>query len=199
MGQAFLYILVAAGPEDVLKVGMTHDPLARWPAFHPRWFEAFDLGRSMLVETERRADARALETRLHRLLRQHRCPMPLTMRAAVGGATEWYRGANEAARAFIEGCEAEGYVVARDSTPYLASAMRRQSDLLSGMLQHAHEELLRGSLANEQRCALVDLIDGHLLFDPGIEERLPAEAWEALRPGGAGAFGSRFGQGGTTG
>jgi len=30
---------------------MSHDPLARWSAFHPRWFEVFDLDHGLRVET----------------------------------------------------------------------------------------------------------------------------------------------------
>jgi hypothetical protein len=103
-GRGFLYVLVATGPEDLLKVGMTHDPLGRWSSFHPRWFQAFDLDHTMLVETETRADAQALETALHRSLRGHGCPVPLTMRSAAGGVTEWYRGAYAAARRFVADC-----------------------------------------------------------------------------------------------
>ena len=91
-GRAFLYVLVTAGPEDLLKVGLTHNPLQRWSSFHPRWFEAFDLDHSLLIETETRADAQAVETSLHRHLVAQQCPMPLTMFASAGGATEWYRG-----------------------------------------------------------------------------------------------------------
>src|SRR6478672_8670852 len=92
-GSAWLYILAANGAEDLLKVGLTGDPLSRWSALHPRWYEAFDLSHSLLVACETRADAQALETRLHRDLVEHACTMPLTMRSAAGGFTEWYRGA----------------------------------------------------------------------------------------------------------
>ena len=77
-GRGFVYVLATAGAEDLLKIGMTHDPLERWSAFHPRWFEAFDLEHSLLVETETRRDAQALETRLHHCLAAHHCPVPLT-------------------------------------------------------------------------------------------------------------------------
>lgn len=91
-GPAFLYVLRMSGAEDLLKVGLSADPVARWSSFHRRWFEAFDLEHSLLVETGSRAEAQRLETTLHRALQAHGCPVPLTMRAFAGGATEWYRG-----------------------------------------------------------------------------------------------------------
>src|SRR5687768_17791798 len=56
--------------------------------FRSRWFEAFDLEHSLLVETETRADAQALETALHRRLVEHACPAPLTFRAAYDRSEE---------------------------------------------------------------------------------------------------------------
>ncbi|MGH8109020.1 MAG: hypothetical protein ACREO1_09945 [Arenimonas sp.] len=47
-GRGFLYVAVCGGPEDMIKVGLSHDPLSRWSAFHSRWFEAFDLEHSLL-------------------------------------------------------------------------------------------------------------------------------------------------------
>ena len=102
-GRGFMYVAVCSGPEDMIKVGLSHDPLARLSAFHPRWFEAFDLEHSLLIETETRRDAQELETALHRKLIDHNCPQPMTMRAEVGGGTEWYRGAYGAALAYTRG------------------------------------------------------------------------------------------------
>ena len=107
-GRDLLYVLRTAGPEDLLKVGITNNPLVRWSSFHIRWFEAFDLADSVLVEAERRIDAQALETSLHRRLSEHSCPIPLTMRLAAGGETEWYRGADLPVRQFIAECRAAG-------------------------------------------------------------------------------------------
>lgn len=67
-GRGFMYVAMCSGPEEMIKVGLSHDPLARWSAFHPRWFEAFDLDHSLLIETETRRDAQELETALHRRL-----------------------------------------------------------------------------------------------------------------------------------
>ncbi|RZA20277.1 MAG: hypothetical protein EOP93_06400 [Lysobacteraceae bacterium] len=182
-GRAWLYVLAANGGEDLLKVGLTHDPLSRFSAFHPRWYEAFDLADSLLVACEQRGDAQALETALHRELAEHSCPMPLTIRAAAGGASEWYRGAYAHARRFVDQCEAQGHGVERDARSVLAPAMREQAHRLDGLLRQAHSELMAGWLGDAQRRGLVDLVDGHRFFDPELEARLPRDAWLALQYG----------------
>jgi hypothetical protein len=179
-GRGFLYALPVAGPEDLLKVGMSHDPLARWSAFHARWFEAFDLERSLLVETETRGDARRLETALHRMLAAHRCPMPITMREQAGGGGEWYRGADVLVRAFVDEQAARGFVVHHDAMPWLAARMRQQQDRLEGLLRQAREDEIAGWLAPAQHRALRDLLDAHRHFDPGLAAKLPADVLEAL-------------------
>jgi hypothetical protein len=172
-GRAFVYALCLQGPEDLLKVGMSRDPLARWSSFHPRWFEAFDLDRSLLVETETRTDAQALETRLHRLLRAHRCPVPMTMRTQAGGANEWYRGAAAAARGFVDELQSRGHVVHRAARPWLAAAMRLRQDALVGLIHQAHAEHCAGWLSAAQRASLRDLLDAHRALDPGVETAWP--------------------------
>jgi hypothetical protein len=171
-GRAFLYVLRLEGAEDLLKVGMSRDPLARWSSFHPRWFEAFDLDRSLLVETETRADARTLETRLHRLLRTHRCPLPLSVRERAGGGTEWYRGAAAAAHAFVDEAGSRGYVVHRAARSWLVAAMRQRQDALVGLIHQAHADHCAGWLSPAQRASLRDLLDAHRALDPGA-----ATAW----------------------
>lgn len=179
-GRAFLYVLVAAGPEDLLKVGMSGDPLARWSSFHPRWFEAFDLEHSLLVETEARRDAQPLETQLHRQLVAHHCPVPMTMRSQAGGGTEWYRGAYAETRRFVEARETEGFVVHRAATTWLAARMQQQQDRLEGLLRHAHAEHGAGCLSPAQRQALRDLLDAHRHFDPTLPARLPIDVLDEL-------------------
>lgn len=79
--------------EDIVKLGISTDPLARVRAFSSRYYECFDLPRSLLVEFDSVAEARRRETALHRQLRAWNAPAPLTVAAMAGGATEWYRGA----------------------------------------------------------------------------------------------------------
>ena len=179
--RAWLYVLATNGSEDLIKVGLTKDPLARWSAFHPRWYEAFDLSNSMLVACEQRSDAQQLETALHHELSEHSCPMPMTIRAFAAGATEWYRGAYSPARRFVERCEARGHAVEHDARRVLAPAMQEAACRLDGLLRQAHADLMAGWLSETQRCALVDLVDGHRLFDPELDDRLPLDAWQALQ------------------
>jgi len=42
-------VAACSGAEDILKVGLSHAPIARWSAFHRRWFEAFDLDQQEAV------------------------------------------------------------------------------------------------------------------------------------------------------
>jgi hypothetical protein len=179
-GRAFLYVLCLDGAEDLLKVGISQHPLARWSAFHPRWFEAFDLEHSLFVETETRRDAQALETRLHRALDAHRCPVPMTMREQAGGATEWYRGAHPVVRGFVEDLATQGYVVHRTAKPWLVAAMRERQDALVGLIEQAHADDNAGGLSAMQRRALRDLLDAHRALDPGIAATWPARLLDDL-------------------
>lgn len=179
-GRAFLYVLVASGPEDQLKIGLTHDPLQRWSGFHPRWFEAFDLDHSLLVETDSRSDAQALETHLHRTLTAHRCPMPISLRLAAGGHTEWYRGAYSALHRHLHELSAAGHVVHWHARDWLAAAMRPQRERLFELLHTAQADHHSGWLSVAQRRALQDLFDAHCLFDTQLPGQLPTGLIEDL-------------------
>ena len=173
-GRGFMYVAVCSGPEDMLKVGLSHDPLTRWSAFHPRWFEAFDLQYSLLIETETRRDAQTLETVLRRQLTDHNCPPPMSMRAEVGGSTEWYRGAYEAALAHTRVAAAKGYVVHVPAHGWFAQAMKSRVDHLVGVVDHALRIGMQEGLTPRQKTAVRDLIDAHIVFDQEVLTRLPA-------------------------
>lgn len=174
-GRGFMYVAVCSGPEDMIKVGLSHDPLERWSAFHSRWFEAFDLEHSLLIETETRRDAQELETELHRLLIDHNCPPPITIRSQVGGGTEWYRGAYCAARAFARSAAERGYVVHLPARTWFAKAMESRVDSLIGIVDQAIRNAIDDELTTMQKHALRDLIDAHAEFDGELIARLPAE------------------------
>lgn len=135
-GTSHVYVLPCA-VEDLLKLGFSRDPLARIDSLHPRYFEVFDLGRGLLVETETVADARRLELRLRRPLAQHRAPAPLTVRLAAGGGTEWLRGALPALLQAVDDLEAEGFRVHRPLHDWLRDAFRARSDRLHDWAEHA--------------------------------------------------------------
>lgn len=179
--RAWVYVLLTDGQEDLLKVGLTREPLERWSAFHPRWYEVFDLRHSLLVACESRRDAQHLETALHRALAEQRCPIPLNIRAAAAGASEWYRGAYVRTRRFAEACEAQGHHVHWDARAVLAPAMDAQAERLHELLLEGHRGLLDGWLHPAQCRALVDLADGHGYFDAAFPSRLPQPAWQDLQ------------------
>lgn len=174
-----MYIAVCSGPEDLIKVGLSRDPLARWSAFHSRWFEAFDLQHSLLIETETRRDAQQLETTLHRSLLEHNCPPPSTMRAASGGGTEWYRGAYPAVLAFSQTAVMKGFVVHAPAHEWFARALRAQQARLFTIVDQALRIGPQG-LSATQKTRLRDLLDSHAEFDRTLMMRLPAalsELW----------------------
>lgn len=92
MSTCHLYLLPLLH-EDIAKVGISVDPLARVRAFSSRYYECFDLERSLLLAFDSVREARRRETALHRALRAWRAPAPLTVPPRAGGGTEWYRGA----------------------------------------------------------------------------------------------------------
>ena len=128
-GRCHLYVLPCAW-EDLCKLGFSRDPLSRMEALHPRFFEFFDLGRGVLVETDTVAEARAFETRLRRELVAYNAPAPLTIRAQAGGHREWYRGAATLLAAATDALAAQGYRVHAPLRPWLRDALLQRSDRL---------------------------------------------------------------------
>lgn len=174
-----MYVAVCSGSEDLLKVGLSRDPLARWSALHPRWFEAFDLQHSVLVETETRRDAQQLETALHRRLLAHNCPPPSTIRVASGGGTEWYRGAFSAVWAFCQAAAAEGFVVHTPAREWFVRALQPKQDALFALLDQAVCLGLQ-SLNPKQSTLLRDLLDAHIQLDPTLRARLDRPILDAF-------------------
>ena len=106
----FLYVLPLAY-EDFLKVGISSDPLMRIRAFSRRYYESFDLARTLLVEFDSRREAQARETALHRLLRPLNAAQPITIPHCAAGGTEWCRGAYDALCREVERDRHAGHVV----------------------------------------------------------------------------------------
>ncbi|MBS0581115.1 MAG: GIY-YIG nuclease family protein [Proteobacteria bacterium] len=106
---SFVYLLPCRH-EDILKVGLSRDPLSRMRTLHPRFFEFFDLERGLLVSTESVTAARALEAELFADAADHSAPAPLLVPHAAGGHTEWFRGAGALLGAAARRrCEAGGH------------------------------------------------------------------------------------------
>jgi len=152
-GASFVYVFPRPG-EDLLKLGMSRDPLARLQSLHPRWYDFFDLDAGWIVATDRVREARAIELRLARLLGQHHAPAPLTALRDAGGDTEWYRGATAVLGDEAASLQSQGYVVHSPLRRWLAPRMRdygRQlfhwsEDLLQQVSASTRQEVLPSSL-----------------------------------------------------
>lgn len=179
-----LYIAVAAY-EDLLKLGFSLDPLVRWQQLHPRWYEAFDLDRSLLVETETERDARDLELTLRRQLVPHNAPALLTARREAGGFTEWYRGALETLRGAARDLEARGHVVHGPARPWLRAALAARLESLyawsEAMLSPDELDGLAGALRTQQ--AARDALDAFAALDLDVEPWLPPRVFDWYRRG----------------
>jgi hypothetical protein len=128
-GPSFLYVLPCLG-EDLLKLGMSRDPLDRFQSLHPRWFDFFDLDAARLVETDSVREARSIETRLRNALRAHNAPAPLLVSEAAGGRTEWFRGALELLEQQTDALEARGLRMHRPARAWLRNALAARGSLL---------------------------------------------------------------------
>ena len=173
-GRCHLYVLPCAW-EDLCKLGFSRDPLARMEALHPRFFELFDLGRGMLVETDTVAEARAFETRLRRELVAHNAPAPLTIRAQAGGHREWYRGAAVLLATATDALAAQGYRVHAPLRPWLRDALLQRSDRLyswtEAMLSPDELQGLAGWTPAQQRVR--DALDAWTAMELDVMPFLP--------------------------
>ena len=190
MSTVYLYVLPVHN-EDWLKLGMSNDPLRRAREFSARYFEAFDLDRAIVVETDRRKDAAALERELRRELRVHRAPMPLTIRADAGGHTEWLRGAYPA---LVDACRDSALATAmhHPARPWFARAQWEQRGMLDAWARSLMREYLLdpdeetpSSLPPPLQALLQDAVDAFHAFGMRVDDALPAglAAWYAELPG----------------
>lgn len=180
-----LYLLPGASGEDILKLGMSRDPLSRMQAFHRRYFEEFDLDRGLIVETETVRDARALELLLGRRMKQHNAPAPLLIRREAGGHTEWYRGAYEPLADAVRSLRDDGYTVHEPLRPWVRAALvRRGDDLFSWASGALEQAALRDEghgldrLLPEERRLIRDVLDAYVAVDIDLEPLLPAEVFD---------------------
>ena len=128
-GRSFVYVIPCMG-EDLLKLGMSRDPLERFQSLHPRWFDFFDLDAARLIETDSVREARAIETCLRHTLRAHNAPAPLLVSTAAGGHTEWFRGALEYLERETDALQAGGLRMHLPARPWLRHALAARGSLL---------------------------------------------------------------------
>lgn len=183
-GACFVYVAPCAY-EDLLKLGFSRDPFDRLRSLHPRYFEVFELDRTLLVETETVRDARAIELRLRRLLVEYNAPAPLVVREAAGGGTEWYRGAYARLDEAVIELEAIGHRVHRPARAWFRAALDARSELLYAWTL----ALLPTDPVEEtdpRACALVaDALDACDALGVDLDARLPPAVldWHRRRTG----------------
>lgn len=180
--RAFVYVLPCAG-EDWLKLGFSRDPLARMQTLHARFYEFFDTELAFAIETDTVREARALETRLGRALRLHAAPAPLTVPAAAGGATEWYRGAYASLAASAESLQQQGYPLHRPLRGWIRERLIAGAELLYAWtaLLDPLELAARGAAgrASAAQRRVADVLDAYRAEDIDLARWLPAPvlAW----------------------
>ena len=173
---AFLYLLPCAG-EDLVKLGISRDPLARARSLAPRWFEFFDLERAWLLQADGIAEAQSWETALKRSLRPHNAPAPLLSVRSAGGHSEWFRGAHKAVLGYMDVMAARGFPL-HPAKPWLGEALARGSDSLYGWADALWQSMLATGIEpslHPLASSLRDACDEQAAFALGVEERMPAD------------------------
>lgn len=85
----FVYLL-ATTDWSAFKVGFSRNPFQRIYSFSRRYFESFDLSRSLLVQAGSAARARAVEAVLKAEFAANRAECPGWVAREAGGHTEWF-------------------------------------------------------------------------------------------------------------
>jgi len=182
-GRCFVYVLPCAY-EDILKLGMSRDPLARMQTLHHRYFEFFDLERALLIETETVRDARRLELALGGRIEAHNAPAPLVVREQAGGHTEWYRGAFERLQDAATDLARTGYVVHTPAHAWLRSRLIASSDHLypwsNETLLAIESNAIPAEVDRHLQGLLRDALDAYSAFEIDLEPLLPVAVWRWL-------------------
>lgn len=170
----YLYVLPLAY-EDQLKLGISHDPLARAQAFSRRYYEFFDLSRSLLVEFDSRREAQARETGLHRKLRDWNAMQPITVPGAAAGKTEWYRGAYSALRSAVEEDVTVGRIVHAPAMSWWRTRLYEERETLyewASRLLRIDATLLE---SGSGKALLTDALDAYSSMGVPLDDFLPLE------------------------
>ncbi len=160
--------------EDLAKIGISVDPLARVRSFSARYYEGFDLARSVVVRFEDGGDARRLETALHRRLRQWNAPAPLTVATAAGGATEWYRGAMPQVLDAVAEEAGRGHAVWAPALDWWRERLRGEEPLLYEWAEACLREVAADEpLAPQAWTRIADVLDAWPALGLGVVHALP--------------------------
>ena len=181
MPACHLYILPLLN-EDLVKLGISVDPLARVRAFAPRYYECFDLERSCLVGFDSVAEARRRETGLHRQLRSWNAPRPLTVPLRAGGHTEWYRGASGLLRDEAARDLQLGYPVHQPAGDWWRQRLQEERPLLFEWGEQHLRDLPSGALPQTALWqSIVDVLDAWPALGLRVDDALPEPLAHAYR------------------
>lgn len=181
MSACHLYILPLLN-EDLAKIGISVDPLARVRAFAARYYECFDLERSCLVGFDSVAEARRRETALHRQLRSWRAPRPLTVPLRAGGHTEWYRGASAFLREEGERDRGRGHPVHQPAGDWWRRRLEAQRPLLFEWGERHLHELSHDALPQSAPWqGIVDVLDAWPALGLRVDDALPEPLAQSYR------------------
>lgn len=172
----FLYVLPCAY-EDLVKLGISRQPLQRVRAYSSRWFEFFDLDHALLLEADSRREVQAWETRLKRELKLSNAPAPLTVAELAAGHTEWFRGSHADISTFMQGQAEQGFRLHLPARAWLRQALDDESDRLyswsEAMLQSL-EELGDCPASRPLQQSLRDACDAQLAMGLPLGQRVPS-------------------------
>lgn len=188
VGRAYLYVLPCRY-ENILKLGFSRDPLERMAAFHPRYFEFFDLNRAFAIELDKVSEARRMERYLAAPLHEHRAPAPLLVRDAAAGHTEWYRGAYSLLEQQGRRAQHEGHILHLPLKRWVRDQLEIRSALLFDWSQRMLDEITLDTSADGLDSAplhrtLNDAVDALVALKLQPERFVPATIieWRASLP-----------------
>lgn len=184
-GRTFVYVLPCRD-EDILKVGFSRDPLDRLRTLHRRFFEFFDLDRGLLIQADHLRDARRIERLFITTLAEYRAPVPLVVREAAAGYTEWFRGVSLPADALArEVCADQGFALHAPLSSWLRERFAERGALLYGwsarMLEALEYEYFNVPVAERSgqgEKALRDALDAFAALGMEIRTMVPTQVFD---------------------
>jgi len=194
-GKAFVYV-VPCRDDTLFKIGYTRDPLERWQTLHRRFFEFFDLGRGVLIATERVSEARRIERSLLAAFCEYQSFAPLIVPVSAAGHTEWFRGVlDEAVVAAAGHALRSGLTLHRPPAAWFRAVLVERTDRLFGWTRrmldmieferHNATDVQSNGAARYER-GLGNALDAMDAMGLDVAPHVPADVaqWQARRHSG---------------
>jgi hypothetical protein len=189
--RTFVYVLPSLG-EDLVKVGLTHDPLERFRSLHPRFYNHFDLERGLLIETPQLRQARRVERLFIERWSDHRASAPTVVNETAGGHTEWFRGIDMQVSVFASRiAERYGYALHAPLRVWLRQKLAERSDALYQWSSAIFDQLqqqafLESNMPGHERAAtLRHMLDMYTAMELPVETLVPDAVYNWYRRDGA--------------